>query len=244
MIKRESAVSPVIGVMLMLVVCLIIAAVFSGFAGSLVGNGQTDAPSLAMDVSVINTGSWIGSGFFASVTGVSEPISTNDIKLITSWTNSTGGSGGNVSIGSSGNNTYCWLGQKTKARIGSKSPLGFGPGVKGDSAGTNAIKAAAQQFGNYSLTTGTSMMAIPYGTASGAAIGGSPKSSDTNGYGVTTAYTYTYGGNCIETDFDAAEAVLGTYWESLMAGDSVKVSVVHVPSGKTIFERSVTVKEA
>ncbi|WP_243668808.1 type IV pilin N-terminal domain-containing protein [Methanoculleus chikugoensis] len=38
--KHEDAVSPVIGVMLMLVVTIIIAAVISGFAGELVGTTE------------------------------------------------------------------------------------------------------------------------------------------------------------------------------------------------------------
>jgi len=50
-IGRESAVSPVVGVLLMLVVTIIIAAVVSSFAGGLTG-GTTKAPAATFDVHV------------------------------------------------------------------------------------------------------------------------------------------------------------------------------------------------
>ena len=50
-IKEESAVSPVVGVMLMLVVTIIIAAVVSGFAGGL-GGGTGKAPQASIDCTV------------------------------------------------------------------------------------------------------------------------------------------------------------------------------------------------
>ena len=82
----DDAVSPVIGVMLMLVVTVIIAAVVSGFAGGLVGGeGSQKVPSLSMDVSIINSGTFRGSGFSAKILGVSEPIPTKDLKIVTSW---------------------------------------------------------------------------------------------------------------------------------------------------------------
>jgi len=84
--RRESAVSPVVGVMLMLVVTIIIAAVVSGFAGGLIESGGQKTPSLAMDVQIANSGNYRGSEFAATVTGVSEPIHTSDLKIITSWT--------------------------------------------------------------------------------------------------------------------------------------------------------------
>ena len=47
--SKDSGVSPVIAVMLMLVVTIIIAAVVSGFAGGLIGDAKK-APSIALDV--------------------------------------------------------------------------------------------------------------------------------------------------------------------------------------------------
>jgi len=50
-LRKESAVSPVVGVLLMLVVTIIIAAVVSGFAGGLTG-GTTKAPTASLEVHV------------------------------------------------------------------------------------------------------------------------------------------------------------------------------------------------
>lgn len=83
---RERAVSPVVGVMLMLVVTIIIAAVVSGFAGGLINSNSQKVPTISMDVKIINSGSWRSSEFSATVNGVSNPIPTKDLKILTSWT--------------------------------------------------------------------------------------------------------------------------------------------------------------
>ncbi len=49
--RREDAVSPVVGVMLMLVVTIIIAAVVSGFAGGL-ASGTDKAPQAAFEAKI------------------------------------------------------------------------------------------------------------------------------------------------------------------------------------------------
>ncbi|WP_165076973.1 type IV pilin [Methanogenium sp. MK-MG] len=54
MMKNEDAVSPVIGVMLMLVVTVIIAAIVSGFAGGMSDNQDT-APTAAIQCSITKT---------------------------------------------------------------------------------------------------------------------------------------------------------------------------------------------
>ncbi len=74
--NKEPAVSPIIGVMLMLVVCIIIAAVVSGFAGGL--TGVTDkAPQITMGVKVIN-----GSSITISNQG-GDPLDWQNIKIKT-----------------------------------------------------------------------------------------------------------------------------------------------------------------
>jgi len=83
--EKDMAVSPVVGVMLMLVVVIIIAAVVSGFAGGLVSANSQKTPQLAMDANIVNTGYWSSSYFKATVTGVDKPIATKDLKIVTSW---------------------------------------------------------------------------------------------------------------------------------------------------------------
>ena len=53
--KSEDAVSPVIGVMLMLVVTIVIAAVVAAFAGGLGADAET-APTTVLDVHDLSTG--------------------------------------------------------------------------------------------------------------------------------------------------------------------------------------------
>lgn len=87
MIKKESAVSPVVGVLLMLVVTIIIAAVVSGFAGGLAGS-QDKAPQASIAVktgwSMNNDGSTDRESYdisFAHMGG--DPINTKDCQIIT-----------------------------------------------------------------------------------------------------------------------------------------------------------------
>lgn len=245
---KDSAVSPVIAVMLMLVVTIIIAAVVSGFAGSLASSNNAKAPTLSMNVKIVNTGTWIGSGFFATITGVSDPISSKDLKITTQWKSRSGVSGGNTTLGNTPNvNMNVGMGKGVLSNI--TAPIGFGPGINGTSDSMSGIYLEKQWFGNYTLLSGTSMSAVPYGSQKGYAIGGAKDSSDTGGYGngatagTATPYTYTTGGSWLEGYVDPSMAVLGKGWENLRAGDTVHISVIHVPSGKTIFEKSVIVTE-
>lgn len=247
--NHDEAVSPVVGVMLMLVVTIIIAAVVSGFAGGLASGNTQTVPNLAMDVKITNTGSWIGSGFKTTVTGVSEAIPTSDLKLVTQWKttyrlNSTVLRGGATTIGGVPN-VDCWVGMKMNRRdVNSTAPFGSGSGVNGAVNPTCPFDKPAQQFGNYTFIPGTSMSALPYGSTSGTAIGGAGGLSDDGGYGVVNPFEYTDGTNYQSDQVDPTEAVLGELWENLKAGDTVSVTVIHAPSGKTIYQKDIVVTEA
>ena len=152
--KGEDAVSPVVGVMLMLVVTLIIAAVVSAFAGGLV-SGTKKTPSLTMDVTITNSGAFASSQFNAKVLSVSEGIPTRNLKLITSWTNTSGFKGGaNVTATS---NVFGWSGAGFP--LTGTAPWGFGPGIASPNSGKPGN--LQQQFGNYTLLEGTIMNAYP-----------------------------------------------------------------------------------
>jgi FlaG/FlaF family flagellin (archaellin) len=301
---RDDAVSPVIGVMLMLVVTVIIAAVVSGFAGGLVGEGSQKVPSLSMDVAITNSGGFKGSEFSATVLGVSEPIPTTDLKIVTSWetTVKTNTYVMEYPPGEERPGRGCILGlplgtvyrggaevlpgitnSYTMKTPRSVAPYGFGPGVNnltesnivtmpGTSYGPIAPIFNWQfftetHFGNYSLEQGTVMMAeaggrcIYYPATGGVA---DYDFFDMGGYGTRTgdiSHTYQYksgntyrvyeGDKIIPTEIiadsgqvDGMQAVLGCGWENLRAGDTVNVKVVHIPSGKTIFDKDVVVKES
>ena len=90
--ERESAVSPVVGVMLMLVVTIIIAATVSAFAGGLVGTTDK-APQAAFDVKIVHTvQTWAIEPTMTITHLGGDPIDTARTKIITSWTNRTTGS--------------------------------------------------------------------------------------------------------------------------------------------------------
>ena len=255
--NSDDAISPVVGVMLMLVVTIIIAAVVSGFSGGLIAGNNQKTPALTMDVKISNTGSYIGSGFTATVTSVSEPIATKDIRIQTSWKTTNKDSGASMT----GGNTSMPLVKNvmspkiasgdTQPLIASIAPYGSGPGVTGSQNPSSPFSQAAQQFGNYSLMQGTGLVALPYGSHSGMAIAGAPGVTDDGGYGIPISvnaasngpYKYTFGASFVSGAVDATQAVLGTGWENLRAGDTVTVSVVHVPSGKVIFKKDVSVTE-
>ena len=253
--RYDSAVSPVVGVMLMLVITIVIAAVVSAFAGSLASANADKAPTLAMDVRVVNTGQYLGSGFFATVTGASEQIPTSDLKLITQWTNSSGGRGGATSIGNAYNfDAYVGMaggGATAGVWTTAVAPFGFGAGVTGTGNPTNPYRANSQHFGNYTLIPGTSLSALPAPYINGLIVAGmlpADAALPDGGYGITAAaadlYTYTFAGDYTPGNLnqDAAQAVLGQNWESLRAGDIVSVDVIHTPTGKTIFHALVPVE--
>ncbi|MDD2472686.1 MULTISPECIES: type IV pilin N-terminal domain-containing protein [unclassified Methanoculleus] len=134
-LEKETAVSPVIGVMLMLVVTLIIAAAISAFAGGLIGNNNQDVPKLAMNVKVVNSGYWQSSYFKAEVTGVDKPIDTQDLKIVTSWSktliNGTTINGGATMVPGETNfnvtfNMNPWSNYEEWRSV---CPQGYGPGV-------------------------------------------------------------------------------------------------------------------
>jgi FlaG/FlaF family flagellin (archaellin) len=132
--------------MLMLVVTIIIAAVVTAFAGGLVTSQKT-APTLSMDMKIVNTGTWLGSGFFATVNGVSAPIPTSELKIVTSWTATnrltgaqiTGGAttvpmsdNVNFSMNGQGGSSFNFYPGSTTVINGTRlgvAPFGVGPGV-------------------------------------------------------------------------------------------------------------------
>lgn len=85
--KDESAVSPVIGVMLMLVVTIIIAAVVSGFAGGL-SSGTSTPPQVSFEVRINTMDDTMGgiktAMTFEHLSG--DPVASGDLEIITYYT--------------------------------------------------------------------------------------------------------------------------------------------------------------
>jgi archaeal type IV pilus assembly protein PilA len=85
----EHAVSPVVGVMLMLVVTIIIAAVVSAFSGGLTA-GKEKAPQASLETHIKLTGGMSGGPSLLIKDLGGDPINTRNVKLVTSWANASG----------------------------------------------------------------------------------------------------------------------------------------------------------
>ena len=213
----EDAVSPVVGVMLLLVVTVIIAAVVATFASGLVTTQQT-VPTLAADVEIISAESYyqasydVAGKFVMDVIAVSDNIPTKDLKLVTKYTTKDEDgnpiTGGATVFGRLNNTKYVSYG-KTYEYV---APLGFGSGVQG-AAVTSGQYGSNQWFGYYTLSEGTYLENTGYMT----------NSPDTN-------------------DHDALDAILGENWRHLKLGDTVDVTIIHVPTNGVIYTNTVTVK--
>lgn len=269
---RENAVSPVIGVLLMLVVTIIIAAVVSGFVGGIVTT-DSKAPQMSMDAEIINSGFWSSSYFKAVVTGVDNPIKTKDLKIITQWAksypNGTLFNGNSTMIPGQLNfhvnyKVNGWSQQDTWYCV---CPQGYGPGVgpnssifanfwpfegTGSSVTMNDVWSGKltnySWFGNYNLEAGTILFARPFGgRLGGQATGGTQFKV---GYGIADGlYNYTYGSdsngavfNPYPDSVDQMEAVLGENWNMLRPGDVVNMKIIHIPSGSIIWQKEISVK--
>jgi len=237
--NHENAVSPVVGVMLMLVVTIIIAAVVSAFAGGL-STGTEKAPVASFECHISNSGSWGTSGFDLAVISTDHAIPTKDLKLVTTWMNSSGYPIVHTITGpQSTPNTYYKCGSNTDPIMCENnytSPLGFGPGTNRSAKSGNYYPD--QMWGNYSLQSGTHLhnSAAGYGLAYG-------------GYGSTadSRFRYTTGSYTLGPDefgVDAMQAILGKGWQELRPGKVVNVQLIHIPSQKVIFDKDISVEDA
>jgi len=290
--EQDCAISPVVGVMLMLVVTIVIAAVISSFAGGLIGS-EDKAPMLAMDVNIKNNGYWTGSSFCARVTGIEKAIPTSDLKIVTKWTkvysNGTTVDGG-ATVLPGVNNTFVyyspWNGCNYRHDYAYVAPLGFGVGTgeDGEHTGTGSGMISGPmrtvdpdnsssprivegelykdtQFGYYSLGIGSVMWAEPFGASARPTAGGYvgyPIGYGCNGNrwnyeegesasGGTPCAKFHLPENQAQVDsrdahVDGMMAVLGWNWYILKPGDVVTVTVVHTPTGKTIWQKDVIVE--
>ena len=146
--RTESAVSPVVGVLLMLVVTIIIAAVVSGFAGGMAGDTKA-APSASIDVQILTAASNGMGGTsaqmnFEMLSGDSIP--TKDLEIVTYFTNSTGGI---YKTSHDANSEKMDIGSGSLCRLPYLNDV-TAVGYAGNAAG---------DFGNYTWSTGGIMAA-------------------------------------------------------------------------------------
>ena len=125
----DAAVSPVVGIMLLLVVTLILAAIISGMTGG-IAHTQQKPPQLVFEASMVHdtpTTSFLD----IRVISVSEGIPTKDLKLQTEWKYQT--------------TTHVTTVTPNQHNVGTRTyPLGYG-----------VISGESNDFGNYTLLAGT-----------------------------------------------------------------------------------------
>lgn len=146
--SRDSAVSAVIGVMLMLSVVVILAVVVSMYAGNLAVLGDR-TPQATMDCS-ITLGKTNADGVFEIlVSSVSVPVRSSDLEIVTSWSaqDTT-----DITRTIYGGNTTTGKRDASVNNTGSiNMPYGIGPSISGTVETDVARMGAAQSFGVYAL---------------------------------------------------------------------------------------------
>ena len=129
--KIECGVSPVVGILLMLIVTLILASVISAYTGEL-AKPQSKAPQLLIEASMTNITSpgdiQVNESLDMRVLSIDGSVNTKDLMLKTEWKNNSG--------------VYSKLVKPNENLY----PTGFAPG---NPSGSN--------FGNYTLVAGTRM---------------------------------------------------------------------------------------
>lgn len=213
MLKDSKAVSPVIGVMLMLVVTVILAAAVSSTSSGLM-KSTDKAPTAVFDVKLSQgdydslMGAYIDSLTIKQVTGDSIP--TSDLKIITVNPNTNGMQTIETVPGVINFNTYT---------------QGVAPWWNNGNGVTDETV-----FGNYTLKSGTSMVADSWSNYV------NPNATTWN------ETTGQYDGFDITTDnIDALHTMFANY-DSIEEGDWVTIKIVHMPTQKVIFQTDVEVK--
>ena len=227
--KSDDAVSPVIGVMLMLVVTVVIAAAVTIFATGVVGETEP-APVSVLDVEIF-------SNVFALDHGLSGPdfrithlsgdaVDTKDIEIRLSWTHD----------GCSHYSTYSAekFSSSSQYPDGLKSNFTIGVGMKREQpmyvkmVGGEGPFGLDHYFGDVILTPGLKLTA----------------SADCIKYGSPSPIRYTkspfmdivFDNGDIHTD--SGDGIM----EHLKAGTAVDVMIVHLPSNKAIYDNTVVVQ--
>jgi FlaG/FlaF family flagellin (archaellin) len=226
--KKDDAVSPVVGVMLMLVVTIIIAAVVSAFAGGL-ATGKEKAPQASFETHIKLTGGMSGGPSMIMKHLGGDPINTRNVKLLTSWANASG--------------IYHMQGT-TAAQYVNETEEYY------NSYGTTA----SSHYNLSSMNTHTSYNASytyynePYLVVSGTyPCSGNPDTDTPLWFGNYVMQA----GDVIKVDTNLATGDYGNQWTDkqvikdvslLTRNDVVNVKLIDLKSGSTIYDRDVAVE--
>jgi hypothetical protein len=220
--------------MLMLVVTIIIAAVVSAFAGGL-GGTQQKAPNAVLDVKIHaleNQGampSYGGTGFYVptmTITEVSgDTLPTKDLRITTAFTNSSGTMfAGNLSGEVSVPGEWSYYSPSKYVGVLFLSDLNRFGGYSIQ----NSPKGYSAWFGNASAVMQPGDTLTTPAQYCGAYNDNTGPSSPHNNPGMN----YLLGFNVVEQE------QIGGFGP----GSSVEIKIVHIPSGKMIYDKEVNVE--
>ncbi|RLB05152.1 MAG: hypothetical protein DRG59_09410 [Deltaproteobacteria bacterium] len=229
-IRDSRAVSPVVGVMLMLVVAVILAAVVSSFGSGISGSLKTKAPTATFKVRVVKNMPAPGMpGYTLNYTEIvqtgGDPIPTEQLKIITVNPDAYGDKKTMEVLPKSMNTHYYyyyngnWTGwmNGTSPYLNDRSKGWFG-------------NNPAVDFGNYTTATGITMSADWYNNYAQA------KWNATLGDYETNKSIDPYAGNV--TGFCA---MFADGW-NVTPGHFVTIKIVHAPTGTVIWQKDVMVE--
>jgi archaeal type IV pilus assembly protein PilA len=231
--RIDSAVSPVIGVLLMLVVTIIIAAVVSGFAGGLAA-GQSKPPVATLDVQIHaseNAGAYppYGSGYYIPTMVIKhlsgDSIATKNTKIVTFFKNESDGKvyqgelSGEVAI--PGNND--WNSYDSATYI---SPLYINDNTRFPDVTSTTTTGLKSWFGNASaILRSGDILVTSHGYCGNYNDNVGPDAPHVN-----------VGLNNL-TGLNCTDPVTG-----FTTGAQITVKVIDIPSGKAIFDKEVTIQ--
>lgn len=218
MLKDSKAVSPVIGVMLMLVVTVILAAAVSSTSSGLMKSSDA-APTAVFDVKIAKDVEAVGmSGTMSYITikeVTGDAIQTENLKIVTTNPNAEGGNGTREILPGI---------LKSYGSAPYNGSVPYWNNVAKGYFGTNPTV----DFGNYTVKPGISMTAQDYVTIYG---------DDNVATWNAATGDYTLGtGNTIGQMQD-----MFADWNSVEKGDFLNVKIVDLKSGKVIFTSDVEV---
>jgi len=220
--KKDDAVSPVVGVMLMLVVTIIIAAIVSAFAGGL-ATGKEKAPQASFETHIKLTGGMSGGPSMIMKHLGGDPINTHNVKLLTSWANASG-------IYHMHSTTAAQYVNETEVYYNSKN--------------------ASSHYNLSSMNTHTSSYTYnePYLVVAGTyPCSGDPDTDTPLWFGNYVIQA----GDVIKVDTNLATGTYGNQWTDkqvikdvslLTRNDVVNVKLIDLKSGSTIYDRDVAVE--
>ncbi len=233
-LKKEDAVSPVVGVMLMLVVTIIIAAVVSGFAGGLAG-GTKAAPSASIAVKIYSLENYggmppWGNGYYCPGMVIEhlsgDVLPTKDLQIVTYITNASSGQivKGNLTgevavVGNAG--WFSWTDTQYCGVLFLNDQNRFGDDTIQDSDSGND-----NWFGNASAVFRPGdILCDPHSFAGNYDDNDGPDAPHVN-----PAMNSLFGINCSDSS------------TGFVPGAIVDFKILHIPSGKYIFDKEVSIQ--